>query len=194
MDIYRNAPPRDRLLRSAAAVWAADPSASLDVVAQAAGVGRATLHRHFASRADLMRLAALDGIAALAAALEAADLPSRPPAEALDVLIDVLVPFGERLHFLLVTGDLMGDPEVAAAEASVDAPIRRVLDAAAAAGVVRGAGPSAWRFRVLEALLYAAWTGVAAGELARLDAPGLVRDAFRRGFGVDAPGTPTETP
>ena len=32
------------------------------------------------------------------------------------------------------------------------------------------------------------------GELARLDAPGLVRDAFRRGFGVDTPGTPTETP
>jgi AcrR family transcriptional regulator len=184
-DIARLA-PRDRLLLAAAAVWAADPSASLDVVAQAAGVGRATLHRHFATRADLMRSAALDGIAALATALHAAALDSRPPAEAIDALIDLLVPFGERLHFLLVTGDLIDDAEVLAAESSVDAPIRRVLDAAVEAGVLRAGVPRAWLFRALEALLYAAWAAVAAGELARLDAPGLVRDAMRRGFGTTA--------
>ncbi|WP_345780906.1 helix-turn-helix domain-containing protein, partial [Gemmatimonas sp.] len=44
---------RDRIVEAAATVWAADPSATLDVVAQRAGVGRATLHRHFPSRAAL---------------------------------------------------------------------------------------------------------------------------------------------
>ncbi|MFO0230533.1 TetR family transcriptional regulator, partial [Gemmatimonas sp.] len=65
---------RDRIVEAAATVWAADPSATLDVVAQRAGVGRATLHRHFPSRAALIRTAALEGIAALAAALDAATL------------------------------------------------------------------------------------------------------------------------
>jgi AcrR family transcriptional regulator len=183
--------PRDRLLRAAAATWAADPSAPLDAVARAAGVGRATLHRHFASRADLMRAVALDGIAALAHSLEAAELAARTPEQALSTLIDVLVPFGDRLHFLLVTGDLIGDADVEAAEAQVDAPIRWVLDRAAAGGVLRADVPSAWRFRALEALLYAAWTGVADGEIARLDAPGLVCDAYWRGLGTAAGHAPT---
>jgi AcrR family transcriptional regulator len=181
---------RDRIVAAAATVWAADPSASLDTIAQSAGVGRATLHRHFPSRAALIRTAAFDGVAALASALDAAALSQREPAAALDALIGILVPFGDRLHFLLVTGDLIGDPELAAAEAVIDAPIRAVLDAAAAAGVLRRDVPGVWRFRALEALLYAAWTAVAAGEIARLDAPQLVRDSFRRGFGTD-PAAPT---
>jgi len=180
---------RDRIVEAAATVWAADPSATLDVVAQRAGVGRATLHRHFPSRAALIRTAALEGIAALAAALDAAALGQRRPAEALDALINILVPFGDRLHFLLVTGELIDDPDLAAAEAAVNASIRQLLDAAAAAGVLRNDLPAAWRFRALEALLYAAWTAVAVGEIARLDAPELVRDTFRRGFGT-TPASP----
>lgn len=174
---------RERLLRAATSTWAADPSASLDAIAQAAGVGRATLHRHFSSRAELMRSVALDGIGALSSTLDAARLTERPPAEALEALINLLVPFGERLHFLLVAVDLGGNSEVAAAEECVDAPIRRVLDRAAEAGLLRAEVPKAWRFRALESLLYASWIAVASGEIARLDAPGLVRDAFIRGFG-----------
>ena len=177
---------RERILLAAATVWAADPSAPLEVIAQAAGVGRATLHRYFASRGDLIRAAALSGIDALGATLERAALFDMPAGDALDLLIALLVPFGDRLHFLLVTGDLLTDPELAEAEATIDAPIRRLLDAAAAAGVLRADMPGAWRFRALESLLYAAWTAVAAGEVARLDAPVLVRDAFRRGFGAEA--------
>lgn len=180
---------RDRIVEAAATVWAADPSATLDVVAQRAGVGRATLHRHFPSRAALIRTAALEGIAALAAALDAAALGQRRPAEALDALINILVPFGDRLHFLLVTGELIDDPDLAAAEAAVNGSIRQLLDSAAAAGVLRNDLPSAWRFRALEALLYAAWTAVAVGEIARLDAPELVRDTLRRGFGP-SPASP----
>ena len=180
---------RDRIVEAAATVWAADPSATLDVVAQRAGVGRATLHRHFPSRAALIRTAALEGIAALAAALDAATLGQRKPAEALAALINILVPFGDRLHFLLVTGELIDDPDLAAAEAEVNASIRQLLDVAAAAGVLRNDLPASWRFRALEALLYAAWTAVAAGEIARLEAPELVRDTFRRGFGT-TPASP----
>ena len=174
---------RNRLLRAAATVWGADPSASLDSVARAAGVGRATLHRYFTSRTELMQSAALDGIAALADALEHAGCFRLDAAPALQAMVDVLVPFGDRLHFLLVCGDLMGDPAVAAAEAEVDARLHRVLDIAVADGLLRADVPRAWRFRAIEALIYSAWTAVAAGELARLDAPALVHSTLLRGLG-----------
>lgn len=178
--------PRDRLLHAAATVWAANPSAPLETIAEAAGVGRATLHRHFPSRLELMRAAALHGMDALAAAIDVVTREPQPPEQALDALIEMLVPFGDRLHFLLVTGDLLGDEALTVAERAVDAPIRRVLDAAAATGALRSEVPAGWRFRALEALLYAAWTAVAEGSLARQDAAPLVRDAFRRGFASGA--------
>jgi AcrR family transcriptional regulator len=178
-----SSPPRDRLLRAAASVWAADPSAPLETVAAAAGVGRATLHRHFPTRVDLMRAAALDGLAALADAVEMVTAAATSPGATLDALIEALVPFGDRLHFLLVTQELLGDAALQRAEAQIDGPVRRVLDEAAAAGELRSDAPSAWRFRALEALLYASWTAVAEGDVARRDAPRLVREAFRRGFG-----------
>ena len=46
---------RDAIIEAAFSVFSKNPSAALADVAERAGVGRATLHRHFASRDDLMR-------------------------------------------------------------------------------------------------------------------------------------------
>ena len=45
---------RDEILATAQRHLNLDPRASMAVLASAAGVGRATLHRHFASREDLL--------------------------------------------------------------------------------------------------------------------------------------------
>lgn len=49
---------RRAIVEAAVHVWASDPNASLGDVARAAGVGRTTVHRHFADRGQL--LAAVD--------------------------------------------------------------------------------------------------------------------------------------
>lgn len=46
---------RTHLLEAALTVWGEDPSASLGEVATTAGIGRTTLHRHFADRESLLR-------------------------------------------------------------------------------------------------------------------------------------------
>ena len=46
---------REALIEAAFAVFSRDPSAPLAQVADRAGVGRATLHRYFASRDELVR-------------------------------------------------------------------------------------------------------------------------------------------
>lgn len=175
----------DRLVAAAAAVWAADPSAGLEAVAGHAGVGRATLHRTFpGGRADLLRATALAGIATLTDGLAEAELEARAPAEALDALLAVLVRAGDRLHFLLAAAELVGDPVVDEADRAVNAVIHAILDRVVAAGVLRADVARAWRFRAIEALVYAAWSAVAAGDLAPNAAADAVRDAVRRGFGT----------
>jgi AcrR family transcriptional regulator len=166
---------RGRLIAAATRIWSADPSAPLESVASEAAVGRATLHRYFPARADLLRAAAIDGILTLDEALANAGLTEQPAAEALRALSAILV---------LRAGELLGDAAVTEVERRVDARLHRVLDRAVAEGVLRADVPKAWRFRVIEALVYAAWTAVADGELAVNDAPGLVHDAMLRGLGT----------
>ena len=175
---------RGRLIAAATRIWSADPSAPLDSVASEAAVGRATLHRYFPARADLLRAAAIDGILTLDEALADAGLTEQPAAEALRTMSAILVRFGDRLHFVLMAGELLGDAAVTEVERRVDARLHGVLDRAVAHGVLRADVPKAWRFRVIEALVYAAWTAVAEGELAANDAPGLVHDAMIRGLGT----------
>lgn len=49
----------ERILAAARRVLSADPTLSLDEVAREAGISRATIHRHFASRADLLAAAGI---------------------------------------------------------------------------------------------------------------------------------------
>ncbi len=181
---------RARILDAAAQVLSADPSAGLDAVAAAAGVGRATLHRHFTSRADLVRETGRTGLQQLSAALADAALDRRGPRDALRVLCEILVPFGDRLHFLLASPEVASDRVFADAERAVDARILPVLERCVATKVLDRRIPQAWLFRAFEALLYAAWTAVATGDLARNEAPSLLLDACLHGFAAPAPVKP----
>jgi serine phosphatase RsbU (regulator of sigma subunit) len=75
---------RARILEAAARLFDQDSRATMAQVAGAAGVGRSTLHRHFATRLDLAR--ALEQPAGTLAPLERAE---SPPLEALHVLDEV---------------------------------------------------------------------------------------------------------
>ena len=63
---------REQVLRSAAALLTRKSTATMDEVARAAGIGRATLHRHFAGRDALVRALEELGIQEFEAALDAA--------------------------------------------------------------------------------------------------------------------------
>src|SRR3954449_4600495 len=67
---------RERILAAEGALLGEPPRPTMAEVAAAAGLGGSTLHRHFATRVDLVR-ALEDGLGA------AEDVPERPPAELL---------------------------------------------------------------------------------------------------------------
>ncbi len=162
------------ILESAAGLLVVDRGASMERIAEAAGVGRTTLHRHFRSREALIRAIALDAIEECEAAIEKAGLEEGSVREATERLFEALIPVGERYHFLLAEAQLENDPEVVAAEERIDAPMRRLIGRGKADGTLRADVPDAWILNAMGALLFAAWEGVRDGDLAPRDTPGLV--------------------
>ncbi|ATQ31807.1 TetR family transcriptional regulator [Rhodococcus ruber Chol-4] len=90
---------RARILEAAMGCFAADPDASMDDVAQAAGVVRRTVYAHFPSREALVDGIAEEAAAALAAAVDRPD-PEEPDL-ALAVAALMTWPVGDRFRVLL---------------------------------------------------------------------------------------------
>ncbi|KOV91101.1 TetR/AcrR family transcriptional regulator [Streptomyces sp. NRRL B-3648] len=91
---------RDHVLRSAAALLTRRSTATMDEVAKAAGISRATLHRHFAGRDALVRALEQLGIAECEAALDRARPEEGPAAEAVRRLVREVQPAAGLLAFL----------------------------------------------------------------------------------------------
>ena len=88
---------RSRILDVARQAFAADPHASLNSIAKAAGVGAGTMYRHFPSREALLvgvYRQEVDALVAFAPAL----LMEHPPLEALRLWCDRFAQFGSVKH------------------------------------------------------------------------------------------------
>jgi len=88
---------RDRLLEVARDALAADPDASLNSIAKAAGVGAGTLYRHFPSREALVLAVYRKEIASLVA-LAPMLLAKHPPLRAFRSWCDRLARFGRMKY------------------------------------------------------------------------------------------------
>ncbi|MEV4923520.1 TetR/AcrR family transcriptional regulator [Streptomyces roseoverticillatus] len=97
---------RDHVLREAAALLTRKATASMDEIAKAAGIGRATLHRHFAGRDALVRALEELGIQQFEQALDAARIEEGDAAGAVRRLIDEAEPVAGMLAFLFTENQL----------------------------------------------------------------------------------------
>lgn len=151
-------------------------------VADAAGVGRATVHRHFPGREDLVREIAVSAVEEAGAAMDGARLEEGRAEEAVGRLAEALVPMGHRFHFLLAEGQLDSDPGFLAAEQKLVERLERLAERGRREGVFGADVPPAWIVDAIGALVYAAWEGVRYGRVAALDAPRLVSDTLLSGL------------
>ncbi len=168
------------LLSSATQTLAADPGASLADVAAAAGVSRTTIFSRYPTRAALLEAVALDGIARLEHAYESAGVKTSP-APAVSVLTDLvgrLIPLGPHIAFLFRERTLDDNEAVQSHLMALQELDIALLARAQTEGDLRQDAPIAWLARSLDALVYAAWEGVDAGELASLEAPHHVTSMF----------------
>ena len=154
---------RAAIIEAAFLVFNETPSASLADVAARAGVGRATLHRYFSGRADLMRALALTAMEELDRAIEEKTASAESYEEGFRLSLHAMVPLANRQWFLSQEG-LEADPEIAAAYAASQKQTLADVKRAQAEGAFAADLPAEWIATAYEHLTYAAWQLVRDGE------------------------------
>ena len=166
IDDPRASRSRSALLNSATELFLLNPTAAMTEVATHAGVGRATLYRHFETREQLVLALAKDS-------LEITDQVLQPLREqkmsAKQTLIEglrVVMPIADKYHFLLQLWTIgQEDPEV-------DEIYNRQLDELAAL-VERGKTErsisseisTSWIVMLYDSLLYIGWWSIQSGDM-----------------------------
>lgn len=162
------------VMDTAVQVLLVSPAASLADVAAAAGVSRTTLHSWFSTRQALLVALAQEAMDLVEQAYREARLEHGPAREALGRVVELTVPLGSRVEFLLRERSLDNEPEVTARYAELDRPLLRTVERGQRDGELRGDLPAWWLVASLNASVYAAWEAIADGRLAPRDAGGLV--------------------
>jgi TetR/AcrR family transcriptional regulator, mexCD-oprJ operon repressor len=138
------------ILDAAARVLRRRPDAAMAEIADEAGIGRATLYRHFPTREALLRGVADAGTAELADGIEAAELDELPADRAIARLAAVFLRTGAKYAALISQLDEYHDP---CAKQRVIKPVRDVISRGIDGGVLRGDMPGDTLFEMFTALV-----------------------------------------
>ncbi|AOT58009.1 Bacterial regulatory protein, tetR family [Streptomyces rubrolavendulae] len=159
---------RDQVLRAAAALLSRKATATMDEVARAAGIGRATLHRHFAGRDALVRALEELGIQEFEAALDAARLDEDRAEDALRRLVAGVEPVAGLLSFL-VTENQLFEGDVNEGWARLDARVSALFRRGQERGEFRIDLTPAWLTEALYSLVGGCAWAVQDGRVAGKD-------------------------
>ncbi|MGW3107312.1 TetR/AcrR family transcriptional regulator [Streptomyces sp. NPDC001100] len=144
---------RDHVLRAAAALLTRKSTATMDEVAKAAGISRATLHRQFAGRDALVRALEALGIAECETALDTARLDDGRAEDAVRRLVREVEPAAGLLAFLYTENQLFEGEEQHAGWARIDDRITALFRRGQQGGEFRIDLTPAWLTEALFGLL-----------------------------------------
>ena len=174
-----------RIQEAAIRLWADEPSAGVADVAAAAGVGRATLYRHFPTRDSLLEAIRHRGLADGEAAVQACRIDEGTATDALSRLLAAWLELGDRYRVVVSNPSQPDNVEARAREEQLGEAFVRLIERGKAEGDFSPDVPSLWGGAAVGALLVAAIRGVGEGRVPREDAhPLLIRSAI----GVLRPG------
>jgi AcrR family transcriptional regulator len=160
---------RDHVLRSAAALLTRRSTATMDEVAKAAGISRATLHRQFAGRDALVRALEALGIEECEAALGAARLDEGTAQEALRRLVKELERVAGLLAFLYTENQLFEGEGQNEGWARLDARMAALFRRGQEGGEFRIDLSPAWLTEALYGLMASGAWAVTEGRVAAKD-------------------------
>ena len=168
---------RAAILEAAVSVLGSQPDAGIGEVAAAAGVGRATVYRHFATREELIE--ALRGYAGeeVAQRFAEARVDEGDPIEALERLVTAMLALGDRYRVVFPQERHPGPRR----SQVMLRPLGRIIARAQAEGSIDPELQPAWIVASLRALVRAAVIEVEARRLGRDEAAARVVRTLVRG-------------
>ncbi|MCX5225085.1 helix-turn-helix domain-containing protein [Streptomyces sp. NPDC006553] len=160
---------RTQVLHAAAALLSRKATATMDEVARAAGIGRATLHRHFAGRDALVRALEELGLQEMEAALDRAGLEDGPEDEVVRRLIAEVERVAPLLSFLVTENQLFEGEQQHEGWAHADARVSALFRRGQERGVFRIDLTPAWLTEAFYGLVGSGAWAVQDGRVAAKD-------------------------
>jgi AcrR family transcriptional regulator len=171
---------RAAILAATASVFATNRSATLSDVANAAGVGRTTVHRYFTDRDRLIYEATTDSIRLMNNAVAEAATEQGSASDAIRRTITALISVGDRILFLY------GDPSVLRGVPADQRPNEKVLtdliERGQAEGTLAAELSTSWILHALYGLLLKGCEDAHAGDLPRHTVAPLIIRTFEHGM------------
>jgi AcrR family transcriptional regulator len=174
-----------RILDAATKVLAYDYGAGMAEVAAEAGLARATLYRHFPTRAELVDAIRTRAYEDAGAAIAACHLEEGSAGEALRRLVEGLVAVGDRYRFLQYQQAASESAEAAMKRRAdqLTEPVLAMIRRGQKSGELAPDVDPAWFTRTLDALLRSAARAVGEGQVTAGEAAELVYRTVTRGLG-----------
>jgi len=175
--VQKNTKARRALMDSAATLMADNPGITFMEIAKNAGIGRATLYRHFSSREELIRALSLEAVQAVDKASEGIMEKATSFADAILMSLEAVIPLGNRYYFLTRLPELE-DEEVLAHTSRHNAELLYLIKEAQKEGSIDSAVPAKWAATLFDSLVYSTWTLQKLGEISEEQLHQLARDTL----------------
>ncbi|HEY9292329.1 MAG TPA: helix-turn-helix domain-containing protein [Microlunatus sp.] len=172
---------REASLRAAADLLSRRASATMDDIAKAAGISRATLHRQFAGRDGLIDALEELGIREVEAALDAAELDRGKAADALRRLADRIEPSAGLLAFLMSQAQLFEGANTNPGWDRIDQRITELFRRGQQDGDFRIDQQPAWLAEAIYGLVSAAVWSIQAGLAGKTQFQNMIIDLMLDG-------------
>lgn len=171
------------IAEAAMCVLAEQPGASMAEIAEASGLGRATLYRHFRTRGELVRAIQRQALDAAGAAIAACELDKQPAPVALKCAVEALVGVGDRYRVL--GREVSLDPSMLEQQQSVARPLLETVLRGQKTGELRSDLPAPWVIGSMGNLLVLALREIGAGRLSTEDAAAIVAATLLEGVAAE---------
>ena len=156
---------RQALINAGIQLLIQHPGAFLKEVAEAAGVGRATLYRHFDTREQLIQEIALESLEMTDTAMAPVHARNGTARETLCDMFRVLMPMADRYHFLLSLWSLAEeDKQVNDIYQQQLERLHELIERGKQQGSIRSDLNSDWVMVMIDTMIYSGWWLIGEGK------------------------------
>lgn len=173
--------PAAEVLESATAVLAKDRGASMQVIAAAAGISRATLLRLFPTRQVLLRAMADKILDDCDRVLDQAEADTAPMERVLAAVVAEYTPFAQLWNFVYVEPDVLGVPEASERASAVFNRTVSLVERGQNSGLLRTDMPATWLASTFCGLAETAWELTIEGHMGTRQAPDFIHQILLHG-------------
>ncbi len=171
-----------RIIEVAARLLSENPSAGMGDLASEAGISRATVYRHFATREALIDAIAREASAQAERSVAETRLGEGSATEALERLVGAWLDLADRFAFLQLAPPSLSDEDREHRRRVLREPLLELIRRGQAAGEFSAAVSPEWAARVVGALVQAGARAVGDGTLSRAAAGDAVVDTLLGGL------------